>query len=177
MLIMNHLIGFGADTGRGPAQTAKSYTLNANNNNGSVTNQCRDVISSILAGGAQVRVTFVASTTGSYVCPHVSIGVRSSADDMSTNPPIELLFSGASGFSITAGNSITSDWADLTTVAGNDLLVHLDVTTENARNTTTGGDGIYRKNGSTGEYNTAVVSGYTLTNSRIDGISLVEVRT
>lgn len=162
--------------GHGAAQTAKSYTLSSDNNNGVATKAWRVKIASIAFGGSQIRVRFVASSTGSYIAPHCSVGKMATAPSMSTNPPVELLFSAVSGFSLTSGQTITSDWANLSTVAGDNLIVDIDATTDNARDSAAGGDDAYQKSGAS-DYNTATVSGYTLNSARVIGLNLVEVRT
>lgn len=63
----------------------------------------------------QVRVTFQASTSSPMILDHASIGIQAGAGNAwdTTLTPVELLFSGVSGFSILASATITSDWASL----------------------------------------------------------------
>lgn len=74
-------------------------------------------------GPTQVRVTF-SSRTGSSGTKvnNVSIGLQAPSGDLydTAATPVELLCSGVSGFNLTAGTSITSDWANLaiSTTAG-----------------------------------------------------------
>lgn len=95
----------------------------------------RGVSSGITAGGTQVRVTFKAPSSGGVSAGHASIGKRTSAYNTVTTP-VELKFSGVSGFSIAAGGSLTSDWADLTT-ATNDVLVTIIDSTSSTQIRTT----------------------------------------
>jgi hypothetical protein len=101
----------------------------------------RQTVPNIAAGGNQVRVTFNASTEG-YDASHASIGVQSSGMN-TVAPPVELTFAGRSGFGLPAsGGSIVSDWVNLTTLAGETLVVIIDVTSyDMSRNTDAGSQG------------------------------------
>lgn len=81
----------------------------------------------ISAGGTQVRVTFKAGTGGTMVVANCSIGIQSAAE-VTTATPVELKFSGVSGFSIASSATILSDWATLTTSNGQTLVVVIDNT-------------------------------------------------
>lgn len=63
----------------------------------------------------QVRVTFQASTSSPMILDHASIGIQAGAGNAwdTTLTPVELKFSGVSGFNISATTTITSDWANL----------------------------------------------------------------
>jgi hypothetical protein len=72
----------------------------------------RQVVSAtqLSQSGDYVRVSFQAcASTYKFQCDHVSI-VEQSSGANGTTTPTEILFSGASGFNISAGNAITSDW-------------------------------------------------------------------
>lgn len=66
----------------------------------------------VSSGRPRVRVTFKAGTSGGLTLDHASIGVQSTTYNTQTTP-MELRFSGASGFAIAATATITSDWAVL----------------------------------------------------------------
>ena len=73
-------------------------------------------ITSKMGPGQQVRVTFEASSAADFSADNCSIGILSGAlgsGGATVATPIELKFAGASGFAITAGQTITSDWATL----------------------------------------------------------------
>lgn len=62
------------------------------------------------SGQTQVAVTFVASTSEAFVTDHASICIQNSTYNCQATP-VELTFnSGSHGFSISAGQTITSDW-------------------------------------------------------------------
>ena len=87
----------------------------------------RDITTSTLsAGGAEVRVTFEAPASGSTVADHAAIGVFAGTNADTNATPVELKFSGSSGFTITNGAQIVSDWATLTTTTANKLVVIVD---------------------------------------------------
>jgi hypothetical protein len=81
-----------------------------------------------LSGGTQVRATFKSGTGGPLTTLHCSIGIRSgSSGTATTATPVELTFSGASGFTIgSASSTITSDWVSLSFSAGDVLVVVQD---------------------------------------------------
>ena len=66
-------------------------------------------------GVSQVRVTFKAASATTSTITRCSIGLQAgSGDEYDTaSTPVELLFSSVSGFSISSGATITSDWANL----------------------------------------------------------------
>lgn len=120
----------------------------------------RNIATSLSAGGTQVRVRFQ-SAGGSLQLDNASIGIRTSnADTAST--PVELKFSGASGFTIGSGSQITSDWADLTFSSSDTLIVVLDFNASNGnpQNNNSGGDGMYAR-ATYDSYNLNTVTGFT----------------
>jgi len=86
----------------------------------------------------QVRVTFNAASAGSAAgglqLDHASIGIQTGANDATTAVPVELLFSGAHGFTIADGASIVSDWANLAGfTSANKLIVVMDCNSVHAQ--------------------------------------------
>ncbi len=68
-------------------------------------------------GPTQVRVTFTQiPTVGPITINNASVGIQAGSGDPydTSATPVELKFAGVSGFTLAAGNSITSDWATLT---------------------------------------------------------------
>src|SRR5882762_839333 len=102
-----------------------TLTLNDNANDGlSIRQVCT------ITGGAldQVRVTLKASGSAALHTDHCSIGVLAGAQPNTVAVPVELTFSGASGFSILAGASITSDWVNFSGfTSSNKLIIIFDV--------------------------------------------------
>lgn len=86
-------------------------------------------IGAVLAANAatQIRVTFTAGTDAGLVVTNASIGKGAGTGfGDCTATPLTLLFSGASGFTISAGAQITSDWLNLsglTMVSGDTCMV------------------------------------------------------
>ena len=73
----------------------------------------RGLVTPLSGGGSQIQVTFGVQGNGNvFACANVSVGIQSTNYDC-TATPTELLFSGTSGFSLTAvgagWNYITSD--------------------------------------------------------------------
>lgn len=88
-----------------------SPALNANDTNANTSFRiCTPVINNSIT---QIRVTFQASTAVGLTVSNASIGKRTTGEPLYSNTtltPLELLFGGNSGFSISANSSITSDW-------------------------------------------------------------------
>lgn len=76
----------------------------------------------------RVRATFQAGASGGLVAAHCSIGVFGGGFTQTTATPVELLFGGASGFSIAAGASITSDYVTLAFTSADQLVAIIDET-------------------------------------------------
>jgi hypothetical protein len=70
----------------------------------------------------QVRVTFRASSAAAWSVDNASIGIATT-DGSTASTPVELLFGGASGFAISAGADITSDWLTFAGFISTDELV------------------------------------------------------
>lgn len=178
-LALTHLIGFGAKRasgGYGAASSAWTATGLSTNDTGYENYSIRVRTTTLAAGGSQIRVRFVASTAASFSCDNCSIGVASGATDATTATPIELLFSGVSGFTITAGNSLVSDWATLTTTTSNAVVVIMDVAASN-------GNVRYRGSGSGTVYYQSATNSYAtaapgMSDVGLDelGFNLIEVR-
>ncbi len=114
--------------------SATAATNDSGNNGYSF--RCR--VTTTAGGLGQVRVRFIAPDANTFQTDHVSIGLAvtsptpPSAGGTSTQAtPVELLFTGASGFTITAGNTLTSDWATLAFNNGDDLVVIIDFHSSN----------------------------------------------
>lgn len=81
----------------------------------------------------KLKVTFASSTVAPLGVSHASIAKWANSGDNAdaTTTPVELKFSGASGFLITAGGTITSDACDHSSAfgiaAGDGILVIYDV--------------------------------------------------
>jgi hypothetical protein len=77
----------------------------------------------------QVRVRFVASAAaGNFTADHASIGIDlGDSTGSTTATPVELLFSGAHGFNISQGTTITSDWANLNFLITDKLMIIFDL--------------------------------------------------
>lgn len=90
------------------------------------TGSFRNVIA--ITGGSlgQVRVTLKAGTGNTYVLAHVGIGIWSGTTMITTATPVELTFSGASGCSIPAGTTLTSDWVNLSGFTSSNSLVVIE---------------------------------------------------
>jgi hypothetical protein len=119
--------------GGGPTTLfAASPALNANDSNPNTSFRiCTPITGS---SGTQIRATFQASTATGLTTGHCSIGKREAAEPLYANTtatPLELLFSGGSGFAISAGASITSDWQTIsgfTLTTGDEAVVIFDGT-------------------------------------------------
>jgi hypothetical protein len=129
-------------------------------------------------GAKQIRVTFEAAiAAGNWQVDHAAIGIWAGTGANTTNTPVELTFSGAHGFNIAQGATITSDWVTVPPFTTSNVLVV--ITDQNASNGTAGYTEFNLANSSnnyaTGaSYNQAVVSGYTAYND-VEGILSVEV--
>lgn len=177
MLQISQLVGFGVG---GDASIVIAYS-NAlgTNNSGNHGYSFRKAIT-LSAGGAQVRVTFMAASSGgNFKTDHCSIALKGTATLPSTElTPSELLFSGVSGFDITPGNTIVSDWLTLTTTAAIVVVVMDFNSTPGSGDTSygSGSNSTYYK-AATASYNTASVSGYTTYGAAPEfGVSKIEVR-
>lgn len=154
--------------------TAYSIALTSNSSTNEDSSQ-REVITPLAFAGHFVRATFEAASAASTQVDHASVGVRTTnADTVAT--PVEFLFSGVAGFTLTAGTTITSDWAQLPVTVADSLIVVMDIHSSNGTLRFTGsGMGSYFK-AATDSYNQATVSGFTNEAARTYVVNSVEVR-
>lgn len=156
-----------------------SLVSNGNNfQNYCIRNRCGP----ISAGGNQVRVRFVASGTQVMIVDNASIGVLggATAPNCTTNPPVRLTFSGANGFSIAAGASITSDWVNLTFLSSDAFIVDHDFNSTASGHKEGGGNTgslAYFRAAYDG-YNLATVTGFSASSAGyVRGIDQIEGQT
>jgi hypothetical protein len=124
------------------SSVAFTQTLNTNDAaNGSANYSQRLVCPSIASGGTQIRVTLVASTANTFHLNNVSIGKQTTTYN-TVATPVELKFGGVSGFTIAAGQTITSDWASFTSSHGDNLIVVTDYAGSNANSRFTSSGGL-----------------------------------
>ncbi len=148
---------------------------------GAETYSIRQVIDAIGTGGNQVRAWFQAAAGAGTGTKHCSVGIRASGPN-TTATPVELTFNdGNSGFSLTAGQSIWSDWAPLVTSSGQELIVVLDLSNSaalgNMRRSTQSAIGRYSKI-NTESWNQATVTTFGSPSANVaDSIHAVQVRT
>lgn len=154
--------------------TANSIALTSN----SSTNEdssLREIITPLAFGGRWIRATFEAASAATSQVDNASVGIRSSNADTAATP-VEFLFSGVSGFTLTAGTSITSDWAQISCTTSDSLIVVMDIHSTNGTLRFSGsGMNSYFK-AATNSYNQASVSGFTLEASRTYVVNKIEVR-
>lgn len=153
-----------------------SRTLTTDNNSWSGY-AMRARCNGLTGGGDQVRVRFVASNSQVFAIDNASIGVLGGATwpNMTTNPPVRLTFSGANGFSIAAGATITSDWVDLVFTSSDVLVPHWDFITGTTGIRIDGGGGVNDAGwkAATDDFNNSTVTGYS-SNGFTRGINQIE---
>ncbi len=156
-----------------------SRTLTADNNNWSGY-AMRGRCNGLTGGGTQVRVRFVASSSMVFAINNASIGVLGGATwpNMTTSPPVRLTFGGNNGFSIAAGATIVSDWANLTFTSSDVLVPHWDFITGTTGIKIDGGGGVNDAGfkAATADFNNSTVSGYS-NNGFTRGIDQIEGQT
>lgn len=132
--LTNSGVGYAAgdaiSVGFGGSATTSTWTpssaLNANNA-GNENTSFRQECLAISTAGSQVNVTFTASTAGALTVLHASVAkVNVATPPNSDTVPVELLFGGQHGFSILAGQTITSDNVIFPVNASDNLLVIFD---------------------------------------------------
>lgn len=122
----------------------------------------RNESTNITISGSRVRVTFTSASNSTWVTSHCSIAKCNSATPPNSDlTPIELLFSGASGFSIAQATSITSDPLNFPINVGDNLIVVMDTTTGNEEFSTTNTNSNNWTKAATTSYNQATVSGFS----------------
>lgn len=122
----------------------------------------------------QVRVSIKATSAQTLVVAHASIGINNGGGS-TTATPVELLYSGASGFTIGPGLTKTSDWLNFTGISpGTDAMVIYDITSGGvAMGTATGTTLWYRV--AFASYNSS--SGASFSSSANDGRGTVLIET
>jgi hypothetical protein len=115
----------------GVTASAQTTVFNApfqSDGSGNANYSARIVIPNISAGGSQIRITVGSDTTGAFSASHVSVCVQASAQNCQA-APVEVKFGLSSGFSNPTNHGpLSSDWTTFDSLAGQSLLVILDVT-------------------------------------------------
>ncbi len=135
----------------------------------------RSICGTLSAGGSKIRVKI---TSGGLVgqglnVNHVSIGKQNTTYN-TTATPTELLFHGASGFSIPTTTTIYSDWTNFNTTIGDTLISILDRGSSPAftRYNSAGG-GPYYYQAAAASYNQSAPAGsWTLASFGIDVLEI-----
>ena len=124
------------------------------NDTGNTGYTLRNVVAITGNAQGQVRCTFQGSGSAAFSTNNCSIGISTGTNADTTATPVELLFSGRSGFAIGANSQITSDWANLSGFTSSNLLVVIiDMAATN------GNDGFNASIvGATGYYHAATAS-------------------
>ncbi len=134
----------------------------------------RNLCQGVLSNGTALTVTFKAASTGTWTVAHASVGIQSSKYN-TVSTPVELLFSGSSGFSLAASGTVTSDLTSLTFNKGDTLIVIVDVTTNNGKMNTTGGSGERYFLAATSSYNVASPGGSWGTSATAGDVSDISI--
>jgi hypothetical protein len=161
--------------------TGASTTFIANNKHGQ---SFRTSISSLLSQSlGQVRVTYQAANASGLTVDmdHTSIGVQSGTPLNTVATPVELKFRGASGFHFVDPFTVASDWAYLSFLSTDTLVVVQDMTSIG-----NGGSGVIDFNGDANSdiqflspgatYNQSSVAGFTDIGAFNFGIILIETQ-
>jgi hypothetical protein len=146
----------------------------AGNASGYAGRSSRQVVAG-LGDGNQIRVTLAASTAEAMTIKHVSVVERSGSTSNGTGTPVEIKFGGASGASLAAGATLTSDWTNFTVESGKTYLVIVDYNTGNPRYGSST-PGFYWQY-STESWSQQNVSGYDFLPGYAMALQAVEVRT
>jgi len=108
-------------------------------------------------GGVGIKVTVEAGATEGLDIDHLAVVERDGETSNGTTTPTEFLFGGTSGVSVAGGETATSDVLEYLIEDDKDYLLIADIgdnaAADQARYTTTGGDGTYLKE-ATNSYNT-----------------------
>jgi len=168
----SQLIGFG---GRPGTLTSWAKTLNVNTG-GVADGTTRTIAVSAVPTGLEIRVRFEAGSLATWAIDNAAIGIRNSGPDTLLTP-VELKFGGVSGFSLSAGATIFSDWLAFPFSGKPTFVVVMDHTTGTgaSRTVNTGGDDIYFKS-TADSYNQATVVGMTHLAGWAACANLIEVR-
>jgi hypothetical protein len=122
--LATHLVGFAAGGNFSAATAVFSATLDTHNAGGHSVSYRQ--ICAVATAGTQIRVQFGSHSSGVTDIDNASVGIQSSVV-ATTAVPSELKFSGASGFSISAGATIWSDWLDFTQAGSGNVVVVMDM--------------------------------------------------
>lgn len=131
------LLGAGTTTSGGGGPTTLFSASPALNTNDTNVNTSFRICCPITGNSiTKIRATFAASSATGFATGHCSIGKRNPAEiplyANTLSTPLELLFSGNSGFSISSGSMITSDWSTISgfsLTTGDEAVVIFDTTT------------------------------------------------
>lgn len=175
------MIGTSGQSSGGPTSWQDTFTASpASAGNIGAGGTLRQVVAaaSLSASGGYVRVTFKATASENFHMDHCSI-IESAGGADGAGAPVELLFSGASGFDISASASIVSDTLAFTLDETKSYLIIMDLNAGHALITYDGsssGQTIYYKSG-TASYNVQNVTEgeYTTSSGYCDGVSKIEV--
>lgn len=171
----------GKGTGGGCGAPSTVFTFSQSTNGGAVTGFSVRQPAAVTGGGNQLRATFAASTVAALATDHVSVGIQSSTSAVTTTPTYtfpgiaEILFSGASGFSIASSATIVSDWTTFTFTSSNVLIVIMDISASVSAGRQTNGGGLYFK-AAAATYNQAAPAGFS-TDTSTFAITTIEART
>jgi hypothetical protein len=129
----------------------------------------------------QVRVSFKAGGSGNFVTTHCSIGVNTTPTSDTLATPVELKFGGASGFTLAANGTITSDWVDFNWTNGQSVVVITDVGSPgygtDISDPTVGTAVAFYYKAATESWNVAVKgTGYSNVNSKVYGVVGIETQ-
>ncbi len=132
---------------------------------------------SISLSGTQIRVTFTAASGAAFHVAHASIVERSGSTENGTVAPTELLFSGGSGFSISAAASIVSDALIFTLDETKDYLVIFDCSADNPSTAynSAASSNTYYETGSSGSYNVQSPAGFSSIGNRTYNVTKIEI--
>jgi hypothetical protein len=122
----------------------------------------------------QVRVTFQASSAAVFSCGHCSVGVAATSPN-TVATPVELTFTGSSGFSISNSGTIVSDWVNLSALITDHLTVVVDCTSSDQPITSDATVTLYQKSATT-SYNQATVTGFSSVGTFTNGVILIETQ-
>jgi hypothetical protein len=160
------------------ATTIFTQALNADDS-GDATDSFRQLVSPLTgASQGQVRVTFLSSTSAVYDTNNCSIGIATVSPPNTVAIPVELLFSGAHGFTLPANSSITSDWANFNCLSTDKLIIVMDIGSNgNPRfnSVLTAAVNSYFVTGAS-SYNLATVSGFNSQASFLTSVTLIETQ-
>lgn len=146
------------------ATTIYSATLNNNSPGWQGYSMRLKLNSTGIASLGQVRVTFTASTAAGMTVDTAAVAVVGGATFPNTAAtPTQLFFSGAPGFTISAGTTITSDWVNFTASGSDEFVVVTDFNagTASAARSLVTGSADYQFKAASASYNSSTVTGYT----------------